>query len=119
MMYIPLILCWADPLPAQVTKGKVMFTSNDINEIIAGSNERQAKALIEEMNIKPTCPNCGGDCKKENMGSHGEPRYMVYKCQSFCKTWVYQPEWVECESEVCPTSLTQTVGRTPCQPSER
>ena len=87
-----------------------MFTSNDVNEILAGSNERQAKALIEEMGIKPTCPDCGGDCKKENMGSHGEPRTMVYKCQGFCKTWVYQPEWVECKIEVCPTSRAVDEG---------
>lgn len=67
-----------------------MFTSNDVNEIIAGSNERQAMALIEEMGIEPVCPDCGGDCKKENMGGA-----MVYKCQGFCKTWVYQPDWIE------------------------
>jgi hypothetical protein len=43
---------------------------------------------------KPICPDCGGDCKLEDMASPGEGGpYMVYKCQGFCKTWVYRPDW--------------------------
>lgn len=72
-----------------------MFASNDINEIMASSDEKSFRALVREIGVKPTCPDCGGSCKKENMASGKEPRAMVYKCQGFCKTWVYLPEWVE------------------------
>jgi len=68
-----------------------MFSSDDINNILANSPAGYDLVLMDEMNIKPTCPDCGGDCKKETI----EGDVQMWKCQGFCKTWVYRPEWIE------------------------
>lgn len=48
--------------------------------------------------MKPICPDCGGGLKLEDMAEVWERPQSVFKCQGFCKTWVYRPEWVDEET---------------------